>query len=99
MYVYLWEYRVRPEATAQFQEKYGAEGAWVALFRRATGYLRTELLTDLDDPYRYVTIDTWESQQAYDRFRQTFASEFAELDALCEGLTLEEVRLGHFSVD
>jgi hypothetical protein len=26
MYVYLWEYRVLPEATAQFQEKYGAEG-------------------------------------------------------------------------
>jgi hypothetical protein len=51
MYVYLWEYRVRPEATGQFQEKCGANGAWVALFRRASGYLRTELYCDLDDPF------------------------------------------------
>ena len=99
MYTYVWEYRVRPEATAQFQKEYGAAGAWVDLFQRASGYVRTELLSDLDDPYRFVTIDTWETRQAYDRFRQTFASEFAELDALCEGLTIEEVQLGHFSVD
>jgi len=99
MYVYVWEYLVRPEATEQFREKYGANGAWVALFQRASGYLRTELYCDLDDPYRYVTVDTWESRQAYDRFRQTFATEFTELDALCEGLTLRESRFGRFSVE
>ena len=34
MYVYLWEYRVRPEATGQFREKYGAEAAQLVLGHR-----------------------------------------------------------------
>lgn len=99
MYVYIWEYRVRPETVDGFREAYGPDGAWVALFRRAAGYVGTELCQDLDDPHRYVTVDSWESRQAYQRFRQSFAREFEELDARCEGFTLQEVRFGHFVIE
>lgn len=96
MYVYLWEYRVRPEVVERFREAYGPEGAWVALFRRASGYVGTKLYRDLEGPYRYVTVDRWESRDAYDRFRRTHSAEFERLDAECESLTLREDRLGHF---
>lgn len=99
MYVYIWEYLVRPETVDSFREAYGPDGEWVALFRRAAGYVRTELYRDLDDPHRYITVDSWESRQAYERFRQSFAGEFEDLDARCEALTLQEVRLGHFVVE
>ncbi|MGD8866374.1 MAG: antibiotic biosynthesis monooxygenase [Gemmatimonadales bacterium] len=98
MYVYIWEYQVRPESVERFREVYGPDGDWVALFRRAASYLGTELLRDLDDPYRYVTVDRWESRQAYERFRRSFSAQFEHLDAVCEKLTLREVRLGHFIV-
>lgn len=65
---------------------------------RAPGYVTTHLCRDRDDPCRYVTIDMWESQDAYDGFRRDFATEFARLDAECEALTLREVPLGHFEV-
>lgn len=96
MYTYLWEYRVRPEAEARFRGEYGPDGAWVALFRRAPGYVSTRLYRDRDDGARYVTADTWETREAHDAFRRRFAEEFAELDAACETFTLREVCLGHF---
>jgi hypothetical protein len=35
---------------------------------------------------RYRTIDRWDSQAAYDRFRADFAREYAELDRASEPL-------------
>ena len=96
MYTYIWAFKVHPDRVAAFREHYGKEGTWVQLFRRARGYLGTELLEDAADPLRYVTIDTWSDAEAYEAFRAAFASEYAELDRVCEGLTLEETLIGHF---
>ena len=95
-YVYIWEYEVRPEAEDRFRETYGGEGAWVALFRRAPGYLGTDLLQDRQRPRRWVTIDRWESADAHASFRALFATEFAVLDRQCEALTARETQLGEF---
>jgi len=96
-YMYCWEYRVRPEAVAEFERVYGADGDWVALFRRAAGYLGTELYRDLEAPGRYLTIDLWESEDACRAFRTRFAAEFEALDRRCEALTLEEREIGRFA--
>ena len=94
---YVWEYRVRPEADAGFREHYGPDGHWVRLFRRAAGYIGTELYQDRKEPRRYLTIDHWESLDAYDRFRQRFAAEFDAMDRRCEAFTESESELGTFS--
>lgn len=99
MYVYIWEYQVRPESIDRFRETYSPDGAWAALFRHASGYMGTELYRDLADPYRYVTVDRWESREAYDGFCLSFAREFDRLDAECENFTLREQRLGQFIVE
>lgn len=95
-FVYLWEYRVRPESVEAFEEVYGPEGAWVQLFRRHDGYLGTELLTDPRHPGRYLTIDSWRSREDHGGFRRRFAGELRALDARCERLTEMERWLGDF---
>ena len=95
-YTYLWEFRTSAEHRAEFERHYGAEGTWVALFRRATGFLGTTLLRDRADALKFVTIDRWRSAADYESFRERFGAEYAALDALCEGLTLSETLLGRF---
>lgn len=95
-YTYVWEYHVRPDRVPDFVREYGPEGAWVALFRQAPGYVSTDLYRDRDDPGRFLTVDTWESEQAHQAFRRRFADAFARLDAACEALTIRETPLGRF---
>jgi heme-degrading monooxygenase HmoA len=94
MYVIIWEYRVTPEHLAKFEEIYASNGAWAQLFKKAPGYLGTELLHDPNDADRYLTIDRWESSQDYELFLLQWKAEYAILDAQCAWLTEQETLLG-----
>ena len=94
MYVIIWEYQVKAERLTQFEEIYSAIGLWAKLFRKAEGYQGTELLRDLDQPHRYITIDRWNSSLHYESFLIRWKSEYAAIDAQCEGLTEKESFLG-----
>ena len=95
-YVYMWSYEVAAENRDAFYDLYGPDGPWVELFRQAPGYLDTQLLVDLEEVGRFVTIDRWESKEAFARFRSDFAEEFDVLDGRGEALTSREVLLGEF---
>ena len=95
-YAYMWSYEVAPENRDAFCDLYGAEGPWIVLFRQSLAYLGTQLLADLDDIGRFVTIDRWESKEAFVEFRSSFAEEFDALDHRGERLTSREVLLGEF---
>ena len=96
MFVYIWEYKIRPESREPFLKNYSPNGTWVTLFRRAPGYLRTDLLEDRVDRTRFVTIDAWETPEHHEEFRREFSTEFQELDLYCETLTQSESLIGHF---
>ena len=96
-YTSIWEFEVHPEHVVAFRWYYGEGGAWTHLFRRASGYLGTQLLEDPSDPLRFVTIDTWSSAEEYQAFRAAYASEYAALDRVCEGFTVRETLIGHFT--
>ena len=96
-YCYLWEFHVHRLSQAEFERFYGPEGAWVTLFRESPGYIETLLLQDRSQPLRYITIDRWESLEAYRTFRSEFSRQYDELDRLCQGLTTQETPLGEFS--
>jgi len=99
-FVYVWEYRVRPESIAAFEAAYGDEGPWARLFRDHAGYLGTELLHDAAEPNRWFTLDRWHSRADRDRCREAAATEFMAIDRACEALTVEERHIGDFeSVD
>ena len=96
MYVIIWAYQVKAEQLVAFEQIYASNGAWAELFRKEEGYLGTELLRDSNRPQRYITIDRWLSSEDYESFRLQRKSEYARLDAQCEGLTEQETLLGRW---
>ena len=94
MFVLVWRYRVPRETEAAFLESYAADGAWARLFRRADGYLGTELLRGDAEPdgtsVDFVTLDRWESRQRHADFLARFGAAYRRLDEACEGLTEAE---------
>lgn len=95
-YATLWEFSVAPARRAEFEAHYGPQGTWARLFRRANGYLGSELLRDRSDPLRYLTIDRWESREAWQAFRRDHAADYERLDREFEGLTTREAPLGEY---
>jgi heme-degrading monooxygenase HmoA len=97
MYVVIWEYQVKADRTAEFENIYGENGAWVELFKNGNGYLGTVLLRDTSNHYHYLTVDRWVSSEAYNAFRATWQAEYKALDERCTDLTESESFLGTFS--
>jgi heme-degrading monooxygenase HmoA len=98
MYVIVWEYQVKAGREADFEDIYSANGLWTKLFRKAKGYLGTELLRDPNDSHRYITIDRWTSSQDHESFLSQWRTEYAALDAQSEGLTENESLLGEWEL-
>ena len=96
MYVILWEFIIRAECAKEFEAIYGPQGDWAALFAKAQGYKETQLLRDINNPVRYVTLDFWTSREAHERFRREHEQEYMALDERCERLTVKEQNLGEF---
>ncbi len=94
MFVVLWEFEVKPGCEDRFERVYGPDGDWVSLFRRDAHHRRTHLFRDATRPRAYLTADYWDSQTAYEAFLHAQQTEYKRMDAECEGLTLNERRLG-----
>lgn len=97
-YVTVWEFQVRPGSEQAFERSYGSDGEWVQLFRKARGYVRTDLYRDLKDRQRYVTIDLWESEAAYLNFREQYVREYGAIDQRCQEMTAKETALGAYEI-
>lgn len=98
MHVILWRFTPRPGKEDEFELRYAAGGAWDLLFRKAEGFVSTELLRPAGEGTSYVTIDRWRSAAAFADFLQDNKEAYAALDAECECLTTEEARIGTFAV-
>jgi heme-degrading monooxygenase HmoA len=92
----VWEFMVCDDAIEEFLAAYGPQGSWVQLFRQGEGFLGTTLLQSDQAPNKYLTIDRWVDVESYKRFRESFAAEYAELDARLHALTSSETRIGAF---
>jgi len=96
MFVILWEFEVKPGCEKPFEDSYGPDGDWAMFFRRDTHYRETRLLRDAVRSGRYVTVDFWDSREAYENFRRDNREEYHALDASFESLTVRETHLGSF---
>ena len=95
-FLIMWEFRPRAGAERQFGEAYGPDGTWARFFALGSGFITTELIRDLKNPGRYLTVDLWASKAAYEKFGEKYAAEYQEIDAKCEALTEQERELGVF---
>jgi hypothetical protein len=98
MFLALWEYEVKPGCEERFENAYGPGGGWVRLFRSDSNYLETRLLRDPFRPAVYVTLDFWNSRQAYQEFMAGHQDQYEELDAAGREVTGKECRIGLFEV-
>jgi len=96
-YVIIWEFRVRSGMQKRFEEAYGSHGQWVGLFEQDPAYIRTDLIQDVREASRYLTLDFWASEAAYEAFRESRKDEYKGIDAGCEQMTEAEREVGRFS--
>jgi heme-degrading monooxygenase HmoA len=95
-YVIVWEFRIRQGTELEFAEHYGPDGSWARFFQSGEGYIRTDLVRDVSDGGRFLTLDYWKSQSEFKKFREQNLAEYERLDKEFEGLTETETRLGSF---
>jgi heme-degrading monooxygenase HmoA len=98
MFVALWEYEVKPGCEKRFENAYGPAGEWARLFRNDSNYRETRLLRDPFGPAIYLTLDFWNSREAYERFMAAHENEYRALDAAAEELTSKERRIGWYEL-
>jgi heme-degrading monooxygenase HmoA len=84
MFVALWEYEVKQGCEKRFEEAYGPDGGWVRLFRSNANYQETRLLRDALRPMIYLTLDFWNSRDAYEEFMAKHQAEYKRTDAIGE---------------
>ena len=96
VFVYIWEYIVKEDHLVAFKKVYGPQGEWVQLFRKADGYIATDLHQDISNSKRFITVDFWNTKHDRDKFRVQFSEEFRMLDERCENYTEWEKLLGDF---
>jgi heme-degrading monooxygenase HmoA len=93
-YLRVWRYRVAPGEAAAFAAAYGPAGAWATLFRRAEGYLGTDLLHGKDVA---ITIDRWRNETDWERFLAAHRAEYETLDRELAGLCVEDAEVASFA--
>jgi len=98
MFVVVWQFEIAEEKVSAFEAAYGPEGVWAKLFRGSASYIGTELLKDAYVPGGYMTIDRWESEEAFRAFRKNNDIAYEELDRACDALTSLETRIGAYTV-
>jgi heme-degrading monooxygenase HmoA len=96
MFVILWEYEVKPGCEKRFEDGHGPDGDWARFFRRDPHYRETRFLRDAVRANRYMTLDAWDSREAYENFQRDNREEYKALDASFESLTAKETHLGSF---
>lgn len=67
------------------------------MFRKAEGFVSTELLRSDDGGRSYLTIDRWRSAAAFADFMTANKDAYSGLDVECGSLTADESRIGTFS--
>jgi heme-degrading monooxygenase HmoA len=95
-YDIVWEFQVPAGRETDFESAYGPQGPWAQLFGRAPGFIEVRLLRCRERAGRYLTVDRWETPQAFEQFKRRFAAEYATLDRQLEGIAATEIRLGAF---
>jgi heme-degrading monooxygenase HmoA len=98
MFVALWEFEVKPGGEERFEKAYGPAGDWTRLFRSDSNYRETRLLRDPLRPAVYLTLDFWNSREAYEKFLADRRAEYKTLDDATEGLTINERRIGWYEL-
>lgn len=69
MIAIMWQFDVKSERKAEFEELYGADGEWATMNRQTRSYLGSSFLRDQNRSSRYVVIEYWSEMVVYEQHR------------------------------
>jgi quinol monooxygenase YgiN len=92
----IWEFVVKRGCVDRFERAYGPDGAWARLFMAHPGFRGTTLLRDEDNPRRYLTIDSWDTEAHRERMLTNAKARYSDLDEALADLTESEDEIGTF---
>jgi hypothetical protein len=59
MIAIMWQFDVKAGRETEFEQLYGADGAWTAMNRHTRSYLGSSFLNDQNRASRYILIEYW----------------------------------------
>jgi heme-degrading monooxygenase HmoA len=96
-FVAVFLYEVEPATAQAFEAAYGSRGDWARFFEHGEGYAGTELWrAPGSDVHRYLAIDHWQSEDAYEAFLYAHADEYRRRSASAARLYISERALGRY---
>lgn len=99
MYVIVKEYRVEEGKEEAFEAAFDpASGPRAELFAMSDDYLGSELLHGDADASRYLAVERWRSQRAYERFAHAHTEELTALERAAVELSKGLRLIGDFTV-
>lgn len=94
----VWQYEVKEEFRAKFELAYGPGSAWSQLFGNSPGFRGTALLRDTHNPHRYLTLDSWDSEEHREASLKDQSDEYSSLDATFQEWTNAKVQVGVYKL-
>jgi quinol monooxygenase YgiN len=76
----VWQFDVRPGRAKDFEDLYGADGAWTQLSRRSREFLGSSFLRDIASDHRYLLVEYWGEMVIYEKHLADFSREVDELE-------------------
>jgi hypothetical protein len=98
VYVRIWEYDVAAEQADDFESVYGADGDWARLFAVSEAYRGTDLYACVGKPARYLTVDRFATEAAWQEFLDAHGDAYRRLDDRTAHLTIGEREITATSV-
>ena len=98
MYSVIWQYQVKVGAEENFKALYNSNGEWVQWFKESPHFIRTDLMRSSESSDVFVTVDWWESKEAYEKFYNSNPKRREAIDSKGENYTLQEKRIGSYEV-
>jgi hypothetical protein len=97
MIAIVWQFDVRSGRNPEFEEFYGANGAWSSMNRHSRSYLGSSFLRDQTVSSRYLMVEYWSEMVIYERHLISQQQKIAELEALRDALVASMEPLGVFT--
>jgi heme-degrading monooxygenase HmoA len=94
VFVAVFLYEVEPGGVPAFEAAYGPDGTWARFFALGEGYAGTELWRGSDG--RYLVIDRWSSEAAYEAFLDARGDEYRRRSDDAGRLYVREEALGRY---
>ena len=80
MIAIMWQFEVKPGRETEFEQLYGADGAWTAMNRHTRSYLGSSFLNDQNRPLRYIVIEYWSEMLISEPARGVRSTALAEFE-------------------